>query len=78
MLYLSYSTGRRYGVPSLWRRSGELLTSDGRTLVLDSVGIGFYSSSVEFSPLSGTIDSGDYTCAISVTRYTIYSDEYSI
>ena len=64
---LSQSIDTGVTISGVWRRSGELLTSDGRTLVLDSVGIGFYSSSVEFSPLSGTIDSGDYTCTISVT-----------
>lgn len=55
-------------VSSTWRRSGELLTTSARRNISDIMAINssVYQTYISTTPLSSTLDSGHYTCRVTV------------
>ena len=63
-----------FNVTSTWTHDNTVLLSNSRMMIIDpySTSLNEYQSRIEFSTLSSTIDSGVYTCDVSVTRNSDY------
>ena len=63
---------------SVWRRGGQILNSNGRVNISTSRMTSplTYSTTLNISPLSNTIDSGQYSCqsAIPSEPYVLFTD----
>jgi hypothetical protein len=63
---------------SVWRRGGESLDSDGRVNVsmINMINQTVYYTMLSISPLSNTMDSGQYSCqsALESDAYVLYAD----
>lgn len=57
---------------SIWRRGGQILSSNDRvSMSISMVRPSLYRTTLRISPLSSTMDSGQYSCQSGIT-----SDEY--
>ena len=63
-----------FNVTTTWTRDNKVLLSNSRVTIIDlnSTSLNGYQSRIEFSTLSSTIDSGTYTCDVSVTSDSNY------
>ena len=63
-----------FNVTTTWTHDNTVLVSNSRVTIIDPYSTGFnkYQSRIEFSTLSSTIDSGVYTCDVSVTSNSDY------
>ena len=63
-----------FNVTTTWTRSNIVLVSNSRVMIIGPYSTDFnqYQSRIEFSTLSSTMDSGVYTCDVSVTSDSDY------
>ena len=63
-----------FNVTTTWTRNNTVLVSNSRVTIIEPYSTDFneYQSRIEFSTLSSTIDSGAYTCDVSVTSDSDY------
>lgn len=64
---------------SVWKKGGEVITSDDRVNVSTSDrDTSAYLTTLSISPLSSTVDGGQYTCqsSIAANSYVFYSDSF--
>ena len=63
---------------NVWRRGGEILNSNHRVNIstVSRTHSSIYHATLSLSPLSSTLDSGQYTCesAITSSAYILYTD----
>ena len=63
-----------FNVTTTWTRNNTVLLSNSRVTIIEPYSTDFneYQSRIEFSTLSSTMDSGVYTCDVSVTSDSDY------
>ena len=63
-----------FNVTTTWTHNSTVLVSNSRVMIVEPYSTDFnqYQSRIEFSTLSSTIDSGAYTCDVSVTGDSDY------
>ena len=63
-----------FNVTSTWTHDNTVLLPNSRMMIIDpySTSLNEYQSHIEFSTLSSTIDSGVYTCNVSVASDSNY------
>ena len=63
-----------FNVTTTWTHNNTVLVSNSRVMIIEPFSTDFneYQSRIEFSTLSSTIDSGVYTCDVSVTSDSDY------
>ena len=63
-----------FNVTTTWTRNDTVLVSNSRVMIIEPYSTDFnqYQSRIEFSTLSSTMDSGVYTCDVSVTSDSDY------
>ena len=63
-----------FNVTSTWTRDNTVLLPNSRMMIIDpySTSLNEYQSRIEFSTLSSAIDSGVYTCNVSVASDSNY------
>ena len=63
-----------FNVTTTWTHNNTVLLPNSRMRIIDpySTSLNGYQSRIEFSTLSSTIDSGVYTCNVSVTSDSNY------
>ena len=64
----------QFTVTTTWTHDNTVLLPNSRMMIIDpySTSLNEYQSRIEFSTLSSTIDSGVYTCDVSVTSNSDY------
>ena len=71
---IDVNVGTPFNVTLTWTHNNTILLSNSRIMIIDSysTSLSVYQSRIEFSTLSSTLDSGTYTCDVSVTSNSDY------